>query len=155
MSTSAPAPRAAVREISQHEALGFAMWLAIHSEMHAGWFVHDVKTRFLPPIAFDQFAVYFSDDKPFGFVTWARLDEAGEASWRNGRSGLRPADWNAGDRLWFIDFIAPFGGVRRIVSDLRRRLPDERGRSLRRGLDGRVFKTSVWKGRSVIGGIGP
>ena len=148
MSTSAPAPRAAVREISQHEALGFAMWLAIHSEMHAAWFVQDVKTWFLPPIAIDQFAVYFSDDKPFGFVTWARLDEAGETSWRNGQSGLRPGDWNAGDRLWFIDFIAPFGGVRRIASDLRRRMPDQRGWSLRRGLDGRVVKTSLWLGRA-------
>ena len=99
MSAPSPAPRSGVRRISQHEALGFAMWLAIHSEMHAGWLVQDVKTRFIPPIAIDQFAVYFSDEKPFGFVTWARLDEAGEASWRNGQTGLRPADWNAGRQV--------------------------------------------------------
>jgi cytolysin-activating lysine-acyltransferase len=31
---------------------------------------------------------------------------------------LAPADWKAGDRLWLVENVAPFGGTDEIVDDL-------------------------------------
>jgi len=37
----------------------------------------------------------------------------------------KPGDWNAGDRLWVVDVVAPYGGLDAITEDLRKRVfPD-------------------------------
>jgi cytolysin-activating lysine-acyltransferase len=47
-------------------------------------------------------------------------------------SSLRPDGWNAGDRIWIIDFVAPFGDIKEITRDMKCNLfPDDVGRYLR------------------------
>lgn len=47
-------------------------------------------------------------------------------------SNLQPKDWQSGDRIWFIDWIAPFGGTREMTRDLKENVfPNDVGRFLR------------------------
>jgi cytolysin-activating lysine-acyltransferase len=52
------------------------------------------------------------------FASWAYLTEEAEGRLLNGARKLSPVDWKAGDRLWMIDLICPFGGAEKIVEEL-------------------------------------
>jgi cytolysin-activating lysine-acyltransferase len=50
---------------------------------------------------------------------------------------MQPADWVSGSQVWIIDFVAPFGGVWAIISDLRQ-IYVGHGFALRRQQDGKI-----------------
>lgn len=55
-----------------------------------------------------------------------------DAQYRTGESGLGPGDWNAGDRGWIVDFVAPFGDAAAMARDLRTNVfPGRTGNSFR------------------------
>ncbi len=101
--------------------LGHATWLCTRSPAHRLLFVQDFDWRVLPPMLFDQYKLYFdgaSEGLPVAFVSWALLNEAAEQRFVDTQR-LSPGDWRSGQRLWLVDFVTPFGGTRRILSDLR------------------------------------
>ena len=56
--------------------------------------------------------------------------------------------WKSGDRLWFIDFLAPFGHTRMIARHFMTHLmPAETGRGLRRRPGGHVYRAGAWRWR--------
>lgn len=88
----------------------------------------------LPPLALNQYQLYQEEngDRPTGLVTWAWFSPEVEQEYVRNSKALQPADWNSGERGWIIDFIAPFGHAKEIVSDLRNDVfPDKVGRFLR------------------------
>jgi len=109
----------------------------MHSPMHRHLFLTDLEWLLLPPLLLKQFRVYRRDKVPFAYVSWALLTAEVEDHFRNGVRRLKPGDWNAGDRLWLIDFIAPFGGADAVVKDLREELfPEREIKTLRLAEDG-------------------
>lgn len=132
--------------------LGEATYLFLNSPLHLGYAVHQLTTFLLTPLRLGQFRIYRSARGPVGFVAWARLTPEAAQDYALQRRPLEPADWNAGDQLWFIEFIAPFGHAPRIVDDLRRNVfPQERARSLRRHVDGRPPVVVHWRGAGAAG----
>ena len=62
---------------------------------------------------------------PFAFASWAFLNEEAEQRLFTGQRRLGPGDWKAGDRLWLVDLVAPFGGAEEILNDLKNKaFPD-------------------------------
>lgn len=67
-----------------------------------------------------------------GFVSWAYLSAEIESRYVKDPSSLDPSEWNSGDRLWFLDWVAPNGGTKAMTKDLRENIfPDDVGRFLR------------------------
>jgi len=133
-------------------ALGQFVLLSMRSPVHRRWAVDDLATNFLPPIGHGQYQLYRTDKRVIGALTWAWLDEAAEEKLL--ADGLTPPGeaWHGGDRLWFIDFLAPYGHARAVARHFMTHLmPASSGRGLRRRPGGHVYRTGIWRWRRKPG----
>ena len=134
--------------IDQGMAVGHVIWLMSHSEFHLNWQVRDFLRLIFPAIQKDQMLLFYDESgQPCGAVTWAFLTEETEAGLLSATRRLYPSDWNAGDRLWFIDFIAPFGNVPQIIDHMKGMqdfLSFDVARSIRRASDGSMQHVNLW-----------
>lgn len=148
-----PSPSAGPDALTQKMLLlGEATFLFLNSPLHLGYAVHQLPTFILTPLRLGQFRMYRSARGPVGYVAWAWLTAAAAEDYAQQRRSLVPQDWNAGDQLWFIEFIAPFGHGPRIVADLRQQVfPQAVAQSLRRHADGRLPTRIRWRGAAVAG----
>lgn len=129
-------------------ALGHLVLLSTRSSVHRRWSVDDLAANFLPPISHGQYQLYRADAQIVGALTWAWLDEATETKLLTDGLTPPPAAWRGGDRLWFIDFLAPYGHARVIARHFMTHLmPAESGRGLRRRPGGHVYRIGTWRWR--------
>ncbi len=127
--------------------VGEIVFLMLQSQLHRGYRINDIGSVVLPPIHLNQFRTYRVRGQLVGFVTWARLTERVEQNYLTGSYHLRPQDWDGGARLWFVDFIAPFGHAREMVRDLRTNIhPEETGYSVHLAPDGKIKGVRFWRG---------
>jgi len=117
------------RELAKRlPAIGYVTWLCSQSPGHRQIFVQDLEWRVFPPILLGQYRLH-TDSKvgglPTAFASWAFLSEQAEAGYRETHR-LRASDWRTGERLWLVDFITPFGGAARLLSDLYYEIHPER-----------------------------
>ena len=96
-----------------------------------------------PPVALQQFRIWQVEHQPVGFVTWGLFNEETEAGYLAGSRKIQPDDWNAGDRLWLVDFIAPFGGVSQLVRVGRQHLRSVLGKGVL-GRANREHRGKLW-----------
>ena len=88
--------------------LGRMVWLWSNSELHKTWPV-GLQARFALPAAMTgQHCILEREGVPRAYCSWAFLTAEAETRMVLNPNALRPEDWTAGDRLWFIDWIAPF-----------------------------------------------
>lgn len=106
---------------SEAEVLGATVWLWMHSPMHRDAPLHALPTLLLPIIKRGQYVLVAEQGRPVFFLSWAWLNLESE-----GRYLTRPAiemreeDWASGDRMWCIDWIAPFGHTAAMSALMRR-----------------------------------
>lgn len=114
------------------KAFGMATWLWTHSSLHRDWPVHLLATTIWPAVVHRQFLLARDvDRRPIAFVSWAKLDEARERRYLQDANSLTHDDWHCGDRIWFIDWLAPFGGTRAVARKIEYDIfPDSAGHSL-------------------------
>lgn len=131
----------------KHQLLGELFLLLLSSDLHLKYQVGDVANNFLPPIDLGQFRIYKKGERPVAFISWAFLDEETENKYINKQYDLQIGDWNKGDRLWFIDFIGPFGDIDFIEKDLAENIfPHSMAKALRADSSGKVFKVQEYFG---------
>lgn len=98
--------------VTVSHVLGEVAWLMSQSVSHGNIHLRELNALIMPPILKRQFHLFRQSEKPVGVAIWAQLNEAGEHKIASGQgsagSKLDDADWNAGDRLWLMDLIAPF-----------------------------------------------
>lgn len=117
---------------SNLEVLGEMCWLYSQSNIHRDWPVASIQRWLLPAILTRQMRVYRKNGKPHAFVTWAYLSKEVEESFVMNTASLQPKDWKSGDRIWLIDWVAPFGGTHEMTRDLKHNVfPNDVGRFLR------------------------
>jgi cytolysin-activating lysine-acyltransferase len=133
-------------------ALGQMIWVATYAPNYRGFAVDALAASLLPAIELNQFRIYrAADGRPLAFVTWALMDEAAEARVHGALAGqtapaLSLADWRSGERIWFVDFVAPFGHARQLCADLRRNVfPGRSARALRLDGCGEARKLGEWR----------
>lgn len=91
-----------------------------HSPIHAKYGPAKVLRWFEIPMRLGQLVPFRHPGGPLlGVLTWARFSEEAEARFLAGEP-LVDADWHSGDRLWFIDFLAPFGGAHKMLGTIKR-----------------------------------
>lgn len=107
------------RNASNAEHLGNIVWLFSNSKLHQSWSIRSIHQWVLPAIKHNQFLIYYERQKPVGVVTWAMLSKEVEKKFALNTRSLHPNDWQSGDQLWGLDFIAPFGHAKDILKDLK------------------------------------
>lgn len=119
-SISIIAPGLSKQAFVEAEVFGAAVWLWMQSEAHKDIPLHVLNQLLLPAIGYRQFMIGSVEGRPVFFLSWALFDEAAEHRYLHSHpSSLPETDWNSGDRLWVIDWIAPFGHTRQMSRLLR------------------------------------
>jgi len=97
-------------EFSESEVLGSAVWLWMHSAAHREMPLQMLSALLLPAIKNRQFVLASEEGKPVFYLSWASLSEEAEERYLQNSPQCMPAeDWSSGARIWFLDWVAPFG----------------------------------------------
>lgn len=132
----------------RYELLGEIASLLLASNLHRKYLINDIGAVFLPPIHLNQFRIYKNKaGDPIALVTWAFFSQEIETKYLSKEYSLKPQDWKSGDRLWSIDFLAPFGHMKMVSKDLRNNIfPNQHGRSVRITESGKIKGIYDWYG---------
>ena len=128
--------------IDAYAAAGYAVELLAFSDYHREFPLRDyMDVEVLPPVMHGQAHFHLAEGgTPLAMVTWAWLSPEVEREVLQTGRHLAADEWRCGDRLFFNDWIAPFGHSREVMHHLRRNV--FRGISeasgLRRNQDGSV-----------------
>lgn len=118
---------------SEFSVLGKLAWLWMSSRLHRGWSNELLCQFLLPPIAKGQYHLIERDGLPVAYCSWALLSEASELEYMADPARLKLENWNDGDRLWFVDWVAPFSSrdtweLKRLIGQ---KFPDQVARAIR------------------------
>ena len=135
--------------VTDANALGCITLLLLGVDAYRPLRLDTLRAWVIPAITLRQFRIFYDHRGfPCGFVTWAFLSEDVETCFSNGSGcALHLSEWNEGDRLWIVDFVAkPLFG-RAIVSHIRENMfPRFREcKSLRRNVNGSIRRVSTWR----------
>lgn len=98
---------------NEAQALGSAVWLWMHSAEHRDMPLHALSALLLPAVKRRQFILASEGGKPVFFLTWAMLSlEAERRYLANPPFTMPESDWASGERMWILDWVAPFGHTR-------------------------------------------
>ncbi|MDY1038623.1 toxin-activating lysine-acyltransferase [Lelliottia sp. CFBP8978] len=119
-------------EENEAEVLGATVWLWMHSPMHRDAPLHALPTLLLPIIKRQQYVLAVENGRPIFFLSWAWLNEEAEARYLTRPSiEMKEEDWDSGDRIWFCDWITPFGHTAAMKTLIRHDIfPDHCWRAL-------------------------
>ncbi|WP_274585816.1 toxin-activating lysine-acyltransferase [Neisseria leonii] len=98
---------------NETEAFGALIWLWAASPVyqHAG--VQEAAINILPVLKNGQFALFSNNGHPIGYCTWAYFNEETERQYLQSNDVLQHAEnWRSGNKMWFINWFAPFGDSR-------------------------------------------
>lgn len=137
---------------SEAQALGAGVWLWMNSPMHRVMPLDALNALLLPAIKRQQFVIASENGQPVFYMAWACFDELAERRYIDHRpEDLAPADWASGDRLWILDWIAPFGHSREMTRLVSRDLfPRRWGRSLYHRGRQRGLRVLTFRGAAVL-----
>ncbi|MFZ8865313.1 MAG: toxin-activating lysine-acyltransferase [Rickettsiales bacterium] len=132
--------------------MGFGITaLLLSSNLHRRYLINDIGALFIPSIDCNQFRLYKEGGKPVGFVSWAYLTSEIDQKYAQGTYNLKYKDWYAGEKLWFLDFAAPFGHAKKIFAELRNELfPNSIGKSVRAEKPGKIIASYILLGKNVV-----
>lgn len=138
-------------KFSEAEVLGASVWLWMHSAQHRDIPLSALSTLLLPAIKHQQFVLAMRGDQPVFFLNWAWLNEDAERRYLT-QPGIyvQPEDWRSGDRLWFRDWVAPFGdqfALRRLATGTL--FPHHCGRALYHRGEQRGLRVMNFRGDAV------
>ena len=121
------------------------VWLLGRSAPHRNWLIADLDRYIIPPLVLDQAWLFLRDKKPIGYFSWAYLTLKAERGLIDGTRAIQADDWNAGDRRWSMDCIAPFGDLRTIFAYKKAMgYPNGSGRYLRLNTDGQIKRAHTF-----------
>jgi hemolysin-activating ACP:hemolysin acyltransferase len=83
--------------------------------------IHELGIHLWPAVRLNQIAFLFnSKGAPVAFATWAFVtDEVAQLLQSDPKYRLDLSEWNEGDQLWLVDFVAPFGDARNLIRKIR------------------------------------
>jgi cytolysin-activating lysine-acyltransferase len=131
--------------------LGKLSWLWMNSPLHKDWPVHLLAAGLLPPIQLNQYLLIERNGLPVAYCSWAYLNTDTEAQYMIDPAVIKLEDWNRGDHLWFVDWVAPFSKkdsweMKRL---LVQKFPNEIARAIRVKRDHKRAHVMHFKGTGV------
>jgi cytolysin-activating lysine-acyltransferase len=106
-----------------------------------------------PALMADQLVIFYkwNDSLPVGYISWAFLAADVEDRWMHDpKASLHPSEWNEGETLWIMDFLALPGYCEDIVEYVDQHMfaGHAQAFSIRRNHRGQERKFSSWKRRN-------
>jgi cytolysin-activating lysine-acyltransferase len=144
---SGPVPGGTGKTFGQ--VLGEIVWIMSQSLTHKTMFIADLEWMVMMPIAFQQFRLFYDEEKPIGVALWAFANDDVEARLFAGGARMRPQDWKSGEKLWIVDIISPWGEVAGerlqavMLKDLKDHVFPDRTIHMRGLVDGKVAIKTV------------
>ncbi|MFA7347128.1 MAG: toxin-activating lysine-acyltransferase [Desulfurivibrionaceae bacterium] len=137
---------------TEAEVFGSAAWLWMHSSSHRERPLHTLSALLLPAIKQQQFILASEVGQPVFYLAWANLSLEAEQRYLQQHPVFMPeADWNSGERMWVLDWVAPFGHTRIMHRLLERQLFANRCmRALYHRGDERGLKIKTFRGMAVL-----
>ena len=135
--------------IDYFASVGYALELLAQSPYHRQHTLGDYfRAEVLPALWAGQCRFYVTQEGlPTAMVTWAWLSEDVEREIHASGRSLSRSEWACGDRLFFNDWITPYGNIREVAHDMTHNIfPDQIATSLRRNMDGSVRRINRWTG---------
>jgi cytolysin-activating lysine-acyltransferase len=133
--------------------LGTAALLMLQCRRYPHFPLASLQAWIQPAILLKQIKFFFDyKGNPIGYMTWAFLAPEVEKKWSSEpRTLLHFSEWNEGDRLWIMDFVAPSGFARTIAAYVSANMFPKfsEARSMRRNNDGTIRSVNVWRRRRV------
>jgi len=114
-----------------------AAFCPLHRKMPAAWLAR----VFIPAVNSDCVR-FFRNDKGdvCAALIWARLTDDAAARMVHQNQPPTARDWAAGDKLWFLDLLAPFGHGRMVARHIARNPPEDPFRFARLDASGKVAR---------------
>lgn len=100
------------------QVLGEITWLLTQSPLHKQLFIGDLEWFAMPAILLEQFRIWNGPNSPAAVAFWALVSDETQERLQAGAHKLRPDEWKAGQNLWLIELVAPFGATDEILADL-------------------------------------
>ena len=101
--------------------IGEIATLMMKSKIHSQFSINSIGHVILPAIQTNQYRIYRNRQHyPVAYVSWARVTPEIEDKFLHKKYVLQPEDWKSGERIVFVDFMAPFGHTKQVVRDLRK-----------------------------------
>jgi cytolysin-activating lysine-acyltransferase len=137
---------------NEAEILGGAAWLWMHSTSHRDFPLHALSVLLLPAIKKRQFVFASESGQPVFYMSWAHFNLEAEKRYLAHSPLLMPEqDWNSGDRMWILDWVAPFGHTKTFSRILRQQLFAHRwARTLYHRGDERGLRIKTFMGAAVL-----
>lgn len=107
------------------QMLGEIVWLMTQSPLHKEFFIFELESMVMRPMALQQFRIYRTEKQPAAVVFWAKVSDEVEQRLKEGNARLKAADWQSGDKYWIVDVVAPFGKAEEVIADVHKKvIPD-------------------------------
>lgn len=135
--------------IDEAKILGQIFWLWYQDPHRSKHSVEGVMRVTLPAIKSRQIVVFYHHDTPVGYCAYARFGVNEEKLYCHGEHDflIDPQRWRSGDRLWIVNWFAPFGHHWQLVKIARRLLPGHIFRAL--SATGRANELTLTMYRSI------
>lgn len=137
---------------NEAEVMGSAVWLWMHSQSLREMPLHTLSSLLLPAIKHRQFILASEGGRPVFYLSWANLSLDAENRYlRQHRICMPESDWNSGDRMWILEWVAPFGHTRVMTRLLEQQLFASRcARSLYHRGDERGARVMTFRGAAML-----
>jgi len=133
---------------AKYDVLGKLAWLWMNSPLHRDWPVDLLSSFALPPIELGQYLLLERDGLPVAYCSWAHLNSQAEAAYMLNAANIPLTEWNGGDHLWFVDWIAPFSKADswEMKRQLEEKFPTSVARAIRVKRGGKTARVMEFKG---------
>lgn len=144
--------QASIKQRKHYMLLGEVTSLILQSRLHHRYAIVRILTRTIPALKNNQFKIYYDKLKPVGYVSWAYISDEVEEKFKKADYDLKPDEWNCGDNLWFVEFVAIDGYATKFIDYLKKEVfADKIARSNRVDEQGQFIRHDVWKGINIEG----
>ncbi len=129
--------------------LGHVAWLWTNSPLHKEWPLALLGTNVIPAIVHAQYLLITQRDLPVAYCSWAWLSPDAEKKYLADVNSLTLTEWLSGERLWIIDWVAPFGHSFELFKRMRAKFPDAVARAIRVDKNKKVARVQEILGKHV------
>jgi hemolysin-activating ACP:hemolysin acyltransferase len=134
--------------IGAFESIGMMLDICATSGSYLNWTLAEINQYFVPPVNIDQYAIFASEGRLVGFVTWAFLSDHHSRLLKEQYIEPDGNDWRSGDQLWIMDVVAKPGYIgeiaRHIQKEIFRGSSDKFAYAIRRNTDASVRKVATF-----------
>lgn len=111
--------------IDRYKAVVDGIELFSEGDIHSKYNLEELNTYLLLPIKYNRIRFYYEGDKPIGLITWCWLSPTHSDLFIDDEYQPVEEDYqreNPGEDylLWGIEFIAPYGHTRKMMSTIRK-----------------------------------